>query len=48
MKVQDDWWQEGYEVGADDKFSEILNLFKEHDGTCAIWAYQFLLNEGNK
>lgn len=48
MKVQDDWWQEGYQAGADDKLSEILKLFKDFDGTCALWAYEFLMNEGQE
>jgi hypothetical protein len=48
MKIQDDWWQEGYQQGQDDKLSEILKMFSEHDGTCAAWAYEFLMSEGEE
>lgn len=48
MKIQDDWWQEGYQQGQDDKLSEILKMFSEQEGTCPLWAYQFLMSEGEE
>lgn len=48
MKIQDDWWQEGYEAGKSDKFSEILKLFKDHNTKYSRWAYDFLLSEGEE